>query len=434
MPAPRPTTRLLLAGGVAALALAAGALVGEGSPSAEAAKGTPATAPAAAPAAAPQPASGHHVVTWGASADRVTALAGLTDQTVRNLVHTSIGGADVRVSLSNAFGDRPVTFDSIHLGVAVDSGGAALVPGSNRPVTFQGSGSVTVQPGGEVLSDPVAGRVPADTTLAVSAHVVGESGPVTGHNLAMQTSYVSGAGDVAAEESGAAYTQEVQSWLWVESLVVTAPKQVGTVAFLGDSITDGHSSTVGADRRWPDQLADRLATRPVVRQHGVMNEGISANRVLVDGLAGGTGQSALARFDRDVLSQPGVETVVVLEGINDIRWDDADEPGDLITGYRQLIARAHATGVCVVGATLTPFEAGSRYSPERDQVRTGVNAWIRSTDELDGFVDFDLATRDPLHPARFLPAYDSGDHLHPGDAGYAAMAAAFDPRLLECDR
>ncbi|MEI7054169.1 SGNH/GDSL hydrolase family protein [Nocardioides sp. CCNWLW239] len=376
----------------------------------------------------------HPVGTWGASADRVggaTGTTGLADRSVRNLVHTSLGGSGVRITLSNVFGDRPVTFASAHLGLAGE--GAAVVPGTNRPVTFAGADEVTVAPGAEVLSDPVDATVPADTTLAVSFHVVGESGPITGHNVAMQTSYVSGSTgvDVAREESGAAFTTQISSWYWVESVVVEKPRRVKTAVLFGDSITDGNGSTVGADRRWPDVLADRVATSRFAGRFGVMNEGISANRVLADGTGG---QRGLDRFRRDVLDQPGVSTVVLLAGINDIRWDIADEASDLILAYRDLIAQAHAEDVCVVGATLTPYEGGSRYTPERDQVRAAVNEWIRTSGEFDGVVDFDAATRDPDRPARFLPAYDSGDHLHPGDAGYAAMAEAFDLSLLECDR
>jgi lysophospholipase L1-like esterase len=284
-----------------------------------------------------------------------------------------------------------------------------------------------------VLSDPVDASVPADTTLAVSFHVVGESGPITGHDVATQTSYVSGSAgaDVAGEESGTAFTTEISSWYWVESVVIEKPRRVKTVVLFGDSITDGNGSTVGADRRYPDVLADRVAASSYAGRFGMMNEGISANRVLVDSTGG---QRGLDRFRRDVLDQPGVSTVVLMEGINDIRWDDADEASDLIVAYRELIAQAHAEDVCVVGATLTPYEGGSRYTPARDRVRVAVNEWIRTSGEFDGVVDFDAATRDPERPARFLPAYDSGDHLHPGDAGYAAMAEAVDLRLLECDR
>ncbi|GGR52976.1 lysophospholipase L1-like esterase [Nocardioides luteus] len=393
-----------------------------------------AAALAVAPAAPAHASPLHPVGTWGASADKVSGdagAAGLADRSVRNLVHTSLGGSGVRITLSNAFGDRPVTFTSAHVGVAGE--GAAILPGTNRPVTFAGSPEVTLAPGTEVLSDPVATSVPADTTLAVSLHVVGESGAITGHNLAMQTSYLSGTPgtDVAADESGAAFTTQISSWYWVESVVVEKPRRVKTAVLFGDSITDGNGSTVGANRRWPDALADRVASSRFAGRYAVMNEGISANRVLADSSGG---QRGLDRFRRDVLDQPGVSTVVLLAGINDIRWDHADEASDLIVAYRDLIAQAHAEDVCIVGATLTPYEGGSRYSPEREQVRAAVNEWFRTSGEFDGVVDFDAATRDPARPTRFLPAYDSGDHLHPGDAGYAAMAEAFDLGLLGCDR
>lgn len=349
---------------------------------------------------------------------------------MRDIVHTSIGGRSLRISLSNVFGDAPVTFDSVYVGR--QRSGARVVWGSNRRATFSGSESITVPPGAEVLSDPVAGRVLPDTSLAVSVHLDGPAGALTGHNLAVQTSYAAD-GDHAAEESPAAYGEEVDHyWYWVDALVVDAPASVDTVALLGDSITDGFGSTVGADRRWPDHLADRLARRPEARQLGVMNQGIAGNRVLRDS----AGVSALARLDRDVLSQPDVSTVVLLEGINDIGNGDVTAAEQLIAGYRQVIARSHAAGVCVVGGTLTPFQgtAPPYYSAEKDAIRVAVNRWIRRSGEFDAVVDFDAATRDPSRPQRFLPAYDSGDHLHPGDAGYAAMAAAVDLRDLGCAR
>ena len=366
------------------------------------------------------------VVTWGASADRVTGT--FTDQTVRNLVHTSIGGSASRISLSNVFGDRTLTFDSVYVGV--QDSGAALVPGSNRKVTFSGQPSVTVPAGAEVLSDPVSTTLPADTTIAVSVHVVGASGALTGHNFTAQTSYASAAGDNAADESGTPFTQTVSRWYWVDAVVVDAPKQVDTVAFLGDSITDGVGSTTNANHRYPDYVADRLASRPLVQRFGIMNEGISGNRVLVDS----AGVSVQARFDRDVLSQPDVATVIVMEGINDIGNGTATSPDQLIAAYRQLIARAHAKDVCIIGATMTPFEGAGYYSEAKEQIRAAVNEFIRTSGEYDGIVDFDAATRDPNNPKRFLPAYDRGDHLHPSDAGYQAMANALDLSLLECSR
>lgn len=366
------------------------------------------------------------VVTWGASADR--ASGSFSDQTVRNIVHTSIGGTNLRVSLSNVFGNRAITFDSVFVGL--QDAGAAVVPGSNRQVTFGGNRSVTIPNGAEVLSDPLPGQVPADTNLAVTVHLVGESGSLTGHNLAMQTNYISGAGDFAAETGAAPFTQQQNHWYWVDALVVDAAQQVDTVATLGDSITDGYGSTLNANHRWPDYLADRIANQPPAHQFGVMNEGISGNRVLADG----AGVNVQARFDRDVLSQPDVRTVVLMEGINDIGGGQATSSQQLIQAYRSLIARAHADQTCILGATLTPFEGAGYYSEAKEVIRQEVNDWIRTSGEFDGVIDFDKVTRDPANPKRFLPAYDVGDHLHPSDAGYQAMADAVDLNDLECRR
>ena len=369
------------------------------------------------------------VVTWGACAARVTGA--VDGQTVRNIVHTSIGGPAARISLSNVFGDRPLTFDSVYVGVQAD--GATVTPGTNTRVTFSGGHtSVTVPPGAEVLSDDMKIAVPADTNLAVSVHVVGASGQITGHNFTAQTSYLSGAGDSAANESAAPFGTTINRWYWVDAVVVDAPELVDTVAFLGDSITDGVGSTPNANHRYPDYLADRLATRPVVQRFGIMNEGISGNRVLADG----AGVSAQARLDRDVLSQPDVKSVVLLEGINDIGGGQATSADQIIAAYRQLIARAHSADVCIIGGTLTPFE-GARppyYTPEKDLIRKAVNEFVRTSGEFDSVIDFDAAMRDPANPNRFLPAYDSGDHLHPKDAGYQAMANAIDLKQLNCRR
>lgn len=366
------------------------------------------------------------VGTWGTAADTTTLK--LADRTVRNVIHTSVGGSALRISLSNAFGSVPVTFDSVWVGRAGE--GAAVVAGSNRRLTFGGSPSVTVPVGAEVLSDAVPGDLPAQSTLSVSIHVVGDPGTVSGHKLAHQTSWISTAGDHAADESGTTFTTPTTSYAWVEAAVVDVPQQVDTVVALGDSITDGDKSTTSANRRWPNVLARRVLAQPGPLQFGVMNAGISGNRVLADG----PGVSAQARFDRDVLAQPDVSTVVVMEGVNDLRWEFATKPADLIQAYRQLIGRAHARGVCIVGGTITPWEGGSLWSAPKDAIRGEVNEWIRTSGEFDAVVDFDAAVRDPAHPARMLAALDSGDHLHPGDAGYEAMANAVDLKTLECRR
>lgn len=380
--------------------------------------------PPSAPAVSGAPTN--EVGTWGTAVD--TTSFTLTDQTVRNIVHTSVGGSGLRISLSNAFGSVPVTFDSVWVGMAGE--GAGIEPGTNRRLTFGEDASVTVPVGAEVLSDPLPGELPPASTLAVSIHVVGDAGTVSGHKLAHQTNWVSTPGDHADDESAEAFPTPTNSYAWVESAVVETPQQVDTVVALGDSITDGDKSTTSLNRRWPNYLARRLQSRPTPLQYGVMNAGISGNRVLADG----SGVSAQARFDRDVLAQPDVRTVVVMEGVNDLRWDFATRPADLINAYRQLAARAHARGVCIVGGTITPWEGGSRWSARREAIRVQVNQWIRTTGEFDGVVDFDAAIRDPQRPTRMLPAYDSGDHLHPGDAGYQAMAAAVDLEDLECRR
>lgn len=389
-----------------------------------------ATSPAqAAQASRPERPTDTQVVTWGASQFEIADLSGMNGQTVRNLIHTSLAGREMRISLSNAYGSGPVTFDSVYVGR--HASGAAVVEGTNRRLTFNGgSTSVTVLAGQKVLSDPLHGHVPADTTLAVSVHAVGEIDTITGHNLAMQTSYLSGPGDVAAIESATPYDIEIQSWFWVEAVTVETVPRASTLAFIGDSITDGHSSTPGANHRWPDLLFDRLSERGRSQPYAVMNQGISANRVLADG----AGEAILKRFDRDVLAQPDVSTVFLLAGINDIRWDYAEKPADLITAYRELITRSHAAGLCIIGGTMTPFGGSSRYTAAREAVRSGVNDWIRSSGEFDGVVDFDAAVRDPADPTRMGPGLGAADNLHPTDAGYTAMANAIDLAVVRCDR
>lgn len=364
------------------------------------------------------------VVAWAASPDRVRG--DVVGRTVRNLVRATTAGSELRVGLSNAFGTQPVTFEAVQVGVS--AGGAGLVPGSNVQATFSGARSVTVPAGARVLSDPVDVDVTARSTLAVSVLAGGDPGAVTGHRLAQTTSYVSEPGDATTDVTGAAYTGTTASWFWVDSLVVDAPAE-GTVVALGDSITDGNGSTPGSDARWPDQLAGRLVATSGAPGLAVANQGISGNRLLADG----TGTSALARLDRDVLAVPGVRTVVVLEGINDIGSGSVSSADELVAGYRQIIARAHAADVCVVLGTLTPFEGARYFTPEGDALRAQANEWIRTSGEADAVVDFDAAVRDPGAPQRLLPAYDPGDHLHLNDAGYRAMAAAVDLDALACE-
>ncbi|MGY6022891.1 SGNH/GDSL hydrolase family protein [Streptomyces spinosirectus] len=362
------------------------------------------------------------VVTWAASADRMgAAVAG---RAYRLVVHTSAAGRDMRIRLSNAFGDRPVTFDSVYAGVQKQ--GAELVHGSNRPLTFDGARSVTVPAGGATLSDPLPGRLPAATNLVVSIHSPDAAGPATGHWMAMQTSYAA-QGDHTAEEGGDSWTEVLGSWFYLDAVSVRTLAGTGAVAALGDSITDGWASSSDLNRRWPDYLARRLQSADTDVQ-GVANEGISGNKVLADG----GGPSALKRLQRDVLSQPGVRTVFLFEGVNDIKAHSGVTAGDLIAGYRQIAERVHAAGKCVVAATVGPYKGWSEWDAAGEKVRQDVNQFIRTSADFDAVTDLDHILRSPYDPERMLPALDSGDHLHPDDKGMQAMADAVDLKSLDC--
>lgn len=378
------------------------------------------------PAGSP-PTASHLVTTWGAADD--VAGGTLTNVTVRNIVRTSVGGTGLRIRVSNANGDQPLVIDSAYVGRHLS--GAAVVPGTSRRLTFSRQIAVTLPPGAEAISDPLPGAVSALQSYTVSLHVVGTTGAITAHNRAMQHSYKSTSGDHAADESAAAYQTESSAWYLIDAVLLTAPHTVGTVATLGDSITSAVGTSIDTNRRWPDVLAERLGKLPAPRQLGVSNEGISGNRVL-GGVSkpGSAGASALARLDKDVLTKPGVRTVLLLEGINDIYAGATTD--QLIAGYRQLIARVHASGGCIVGGTLTPVGGSFVYTEAKEAVRREVNEFIRTSGEFDGVADFDAATRDPAEPTRLLPAYDGGDGLHPGDAGNLAMGNAVDLESLRC--
>jgi len=381
----------------------------------------------------------HWVGTWAAAPQMFAgpngidpADAGFADQTIRMIARVSIGGTELRVRFSNRYGAAPLAIGEAHVALAAKS--AAILPGTDRALTFSGEKSFTIPPGAMVLSDPVHLRVPALGGVAISVFVPDATGPATWHPLARQHTYISPAGDfVSTAEMPVAKTTE--SWYWLSGVEALASPSTSAVVALGDSITDGAYATVDANERWPDFLANQISTRtraPIA----VLNEGISGNRLLHDV----DGQNALARFDDDVLAQDGVKYLIVLEGINDIGWPhmmhgkyaaDAVTAAQIIAALRQIAERAHAHGIRVFCGTLTPFEGAFYATPAGEAEREAVNRWIRSSRAFDGVIDFARATRDPKNPKRFLPAYDSGDHLHPGDAGYRAMgraAAEFVPR------
>lgn len=372
----------------------------------------------------------HHpewVGTWqtAPASARAGTDTGYPNQSIRNVVHTSIGGRAARVRLSNAYGTAPVLMGKVS--VALSNGGAGAIPGTMRAVTFGGAPTVTIPVGAEVVSDGVELNVPPDADLQVTVYTPEPSGPVTYHPQAYRENYFA-TGDHAADESGAAFAPTTTSFHYVSGVEVRGSRAGGAVVALGDSITDGAWSTRGANMRWPDQLADRLLERPASQRLGVLNAGISANRLASQGTNPTAGQNALARLDRDVFSRAGVRTVVLMEGINDIQSSVPAE--QLIMGLRQVVERGHAAGVRVVVGTITPWKGWRTYTPEREQIRVAVNQFIRTAGIFDAVVDFDAALRDPADPETLRPAYDSGDHLHPNDAGYRAMAGAVDLKSL----
>ncbi|ALG14381.1 SGNH/GDSL hydrolase family protein [Kibdelosporangium phytohabitans] len=372
---------------------------------------------------------GGWIGTWAASP--ATGVANTDDGypnfSIRNVVHTSVGGGVVRVRLSNAFGAKPLQFGQVTVAVAAEPNSPRAVPGSVRTLKFGGSQTVTVPPGAEVLTDPAVLRVPEDSDLLVTTYVPTPSGPVTYHPAALQTSFFNRTGNFTTDESGTPYNEQTHVWHYVSGVDVQGSPASASVVTLGDSITDGVGSTAGTNRRWPDVLADRLKTSQ--RRLGVLNAGISGNRLLLDG--GGFGRNALARLDEDVLSLGGVRTLIVLEGINDIQQTPHQtDPAQLIAAYRQILAQAKARGIRVVGGTITPFKGWGVWTETLEATRQAVNTFIRAGGAFDGVVDFDAAVRDPRDPLRIKPEYDTGDHLHPNDAGLRAMGEAVPLGLL----
>jgi len=382
------------------------------------------------------------VGSWGASplppspgAGPFPATPSFNDQTVRQIVRLSVGGSRVRLRLTNEYGAKTVTIGAARVSLA---DGIEIKAGTEKVVTFDGRPSATIVAGAPLVSDPIDLAVPDLATLSVSLYLKGEAGPCTCHATGMQDAYVA-RGDHTQGTFAPEQTTQMRAFL--SGVEVLAPNAQAIVV-LGDSISDGVGSTVGANRRWPDLLAERLDARKSGTRFGVVNQGISGNQVLADG----AGQSALARFDRDVLSVPGAAYVVVFEGVNDLGLGYGKLDGPLasimpppaikptrdamVAGYLQIIARAHAKGLKVYGATIAPYEGAAYYSTEGNAVRQAINDWIRTSKAFDGVLDFDAAFRDPAKPTQMKDVFQAGDHLHGSDAGYRAVADSIDLALF----
>jgi len=393
----------------------------------------PLLAAALALPALPAQAADRWTATWGAAPAGPPPSAStmsLSGQTLRLVVHASVGGSRVRIRISNEMGSAPLNIGAAR--IALRSSGAVTVAGTDRQLLFGGRASVTIAAGAAVLSDGADFNVPPFADLAVSLYLPGTSRLTTLHNAALQTSYVSTAGDRTALQS-LPVQRTIGTWPFLTEVDVSGPysglSALQSVVALGDSITDGQASTANANRRWPDMLARRLQLEGGVAGNiGVANRGISANSLLKDyPEAMLAGQRALLRFDRDVAATSGVRWMIVLIGINDIVYSPGSDPvpvDSLVDGHQQLIAKARARGIRAIGATLTPFEGHSYYTTARENVRKRFNDRLRAGGAYDAVVDFDLALRDPARPTRLRTTYDSGDHLHPNNAGYQALAQA----------
>jgi lysophospholipase L1-like esterase len=388
----------------------------------------------------------HWIGTWGAAAQSPfpSSVLSVRNRTLRLITHTSVGGARIRIKVSNIFGDQPLSIGSAH--IARRMFGAEINPATDRTLTFGGQPTVSIPAGSVGVSDPVDLAVPPLADLAVSLFLPDSTRATTYHSLARQTSYVSNEGDFSAQRY-LPVARTIHTWPFLTGIEVVASSHGAAIVAFGSSTTDGDGSSIDENHRYPDALAERLQRASGgFRELGLVNEGIIGNRLLNDSplelrpqFGATLGQAGVARFERDVLSQPGVKYVIVALGVNDILMpgsftptSDSISADDIIAGYRLLIARAHKRGIRVIGTTMPPFEYATFtdppahfYTPQKDAVRAKVNAWILGLKgEFDGVVDFDSVLRDPGHPSRLLPLYDAGDHLHMNDAGYIASAAA----------
>ncbi|MFG2434181.1 SGNH/GDSL hydrolase family protein [Streptomyces sp. NPDC048508] len=382
--------------------------------------------------------TGTWVGAWSASpagAEPGTEADGMAGRSVRNVVHAAVGGTGARITLSNLYGQQPLALAHATIAVAAADNNAAAAADTMRRLTFGGATAVVIPAGGQVMSDAVRVRIPRGADLLVTTYSPTPSGPVTYHPMARQLSYVA-QGDRTEDVSGTSYTEQTPYWRYLTAVDVLSDEATGTVVVLGDSLTDGVTSTVGANRRWPDVLAERLrasAGTGETPRYSVVNQGISGNQILAAGLGRpADNPSGLSRFGRDVLDRTNVKAVVIDLGVNDILRNPRQvDPRTITAGLRTLVRQAHARGLRVVGATLMPFQRHRGYTPQRETVREAVNAEIRAGKVYDAVVDFDAALRDPYNPRRLRTEYDSGDHLHPSDRGFRRMAEVFDLQQLK---
>jgi lysophospholipase L1-like esterase len=358
----------------------------------------------------------------------------LREGTLRQIVHLSLGGMQVRVHLSNRYGIEPLHFTAVHVAIAMGAGSAKIVLKTDKELQFSGKPEVIVPAGADYVSDAVDLPVAALSDLAITLRVDPDAKEQTGHPGSRATSFLAKGNAVTAEDLPDA--KKITRWYFIAGVDVAAAADAFAIVMLGDSITDGHGATTDKNDRWPDVFSKRLQANAATQKIGVANQGIGGNRLLLDGIA----TNALARLDHDILGQAGVRYVILLEGINDLGMlthekevSEAEHEAEVrrvIGAYEQIISRAHAQGIRVIGGTMTPFVGSSFYHPntKSEADRQAVNAWIRT--HFDGVIDFDKVVRDPTHPEMMLPAFDSGDHLHPSPAGYAAMAEAIPVSLF----
>lgn len=379
---------------------------------------------------------GRWVATWATSQQltekhNLPPEPGFTAATVRQKLRVSIGGEKLRVRFSNEFGNGPLTLEAVHVALADGFTDARIQPGTSRALTFLGQGTVTIQPGANVISDPVDLPLAPLADVAITTVTKSSPGDVTGHPGSRTTSYFA-YGDVAPGTTDLPEAKRTDHWYFMASLDVWTTQPAAAVAILGDSITDGRGSTTNGNDRWPDILSRRLRANATTAGVAVLNHGVGGGRVLRDGL----GVSALRRFDRDIIAQPGVRWLIILEGVNDLGTSSPDTVArtaqDLMAAYDQMITRAHDHGIKVYGATIMPFGGFKNYdTPEREAARQAVNAWIRTSGRFDAVIDFDAVARDPADPSRLSTATDGGDHLHLSAAGYEFIAGSIDLKLFE---